>query len=242
MPANPDLYIFSNRKKVLDLTVASTAAMLAAPIEWATARALRKSIGEGPAYFEQERLGFTLRKLRTMLVPGAGEDQESVWDSSSLSDPRIPSGVAKFARSSRFDELPQLRQVVRGALAFGVERRLSMVGIRPLLDDHAAEFYEAARAKEPEAAERWYKEWIPNAPLGVISPAAAHYMGRSDNKEVDAATWVRLEDEYCQNADTLTDLTLMGNTMGKMANAAGSAAVSAAVSAIAAVARNITGR
>jgi len=78
----------------------------------------------GPVIYAQERVGlqgriFTLYKLRTMI---ADAEHESGPVLSSEEDDRV-TGVGRFLRLTRIDELPQLYNVLRG--------ELSVVGPRP---------------------------------------------------------------------------------------------------------------
>jgi len=78
----------------------------------------------GPVLFAQERVGlrerlFRIRKFRTMAVH-AERDTGPTWSWSG--DPRV-TPVGKLLRSTHLDELPQLWNVLRGAM--------SLVGPRP---------------------------------------------------------------------------------------------------------------
>jgi lipopolysaccharide/colanic/teichoic acid biosynthesis glycosyltransferase len=77
----------------------------------------------GPVLYSQDRVGengqiFKLYKFRTMR-PDA-ENGKSVW--CSPNDPRV-TGVGRFLRKTRLDELPQLYNVLVG--------QMSLVGPRP---------------------------------------------------------------------------------------------------------------
>jgi exopolysaccharide biosynthesis polyprenyl glycosylphosphotransferase len=127
-------------KRMMDLLVASLAALVLLPVALAVAVAL-KTLDPGPVLFGQRRLGrggqqFTLYKFRSMRVDA--EDvlrrepalyQQYVDNDFKLPealDPRI-SRFGLFLRKSSLDELPQLFNVMRGDM--------SMVGPRPIVPD-----------------------------------------------------------------------------------------------------------
>lgn len=73
----------------------------------------------GPVFFKQTRVGlgeknFTIYKLRTMRMD-AEDGTGAVW--AQADDPRI-TRFGKFLRRERFDELPQLYNVLRGNMSF----------------------------------------------------------------------------------------------------------------------------
>jgi sugar transferase (PEP-CTERM system associated) len=108
---------------VFNITVAFLVLVGSLPIILLTALAVRLS-SRGPILYHQVRVGldgvpFTLYKFRSMR-----EDAEAgtgaVW--ATKDDPRV-TRVGKFIRKTRFDELPQLFNVLRG--------EMSIVGPRP---------------------------------------------------------------------------------------------------------------
>jgi lipopolysaccharide/colanic/teichoic acid biosynthesis glycosyltransferase len=109
-------------KRATDLLVGSTLLVVSAPLQAATAVAIRATMG-APVLFRQERAGqhgspFTLWKFRTMCAPKADRTGPE-WDADRLTT------FGRFLRSSSLDELPSLWNVVRG--------NMSLVGPRPLL-------------------------------------------------------------------------------------------------------------
>lgn len=128
-------------KRILDVALASAGIVIAAPFVGLVALLIRLD-SPGPVFYSQERVGqdrrrrrrptandrrhrdlggrpFTIYKLRTMR-----EDAESatgpVW--AQKGDARV-TRLGKYLRLSRFDELPQLWNVLRG--------EMSLVGPRP---------------------------------------------------------------------------------------------------------------
>ena len=111
-------------KRLLDLTVSAAGLIVSGPLLLIIALAI-KSTSKGPVFFRQERLGmnekpFTLLKFRTM-VDEAEKETGPKWSSSD--DPRI-TGVGRFLRKTRLDEIPQLINILRG--------EMSLVGPRPI--------------------------------------------------------------------------------------------------------------
>jgi lipopolysaccharide/colanic/teichoic acid biosynthesis glycosyltransferase len=131
-------------KRLLDLTVALPCLLVAAPLLFAVAAAIRLT-SPGPALFRQARLGrdrrpFTLCKFRTMYT-GCPDDAHREYVTKLLTDEAPPDGgragvfkldgdaritpLGRLLRRTSIDELPQLLNVVRGDM--------SLVGPRPAL-------------------------------------------------------------------------------------------------------------
>ena len=110
-------------KRVLDLAVASTVAVFAAPILVIAALAIKLTDG-GSILYRQGRVGeggrpFEILKLRSM---GENAEAETGAQWSSQDDPRV-TRVGRILRRTHVDELPQLWNVLRG--------EMSIVGPRP---------------------------------------------------------------------------------------------------------------
>lgn len=121
-------------KRLLDITVAVVALLLAAPVLLIAVAALKLTSPRAHAFFVQERTGyrgrrFKLYKLRTM-VPDAESLKGQLahlngrsWPDFKIErDPRI-TRVGRILRATSVDELPQLFNVLRGDM--------SLVGPRP---------------------------------------------------------------------------------------------------------------
>jgi lipopolysaccharide/colanic/teichoic acid biosynthesis glycosyltransferase len=110
-------------RRVFDVTLACSGLLLSAPLLALAVLAIAMDSPGSPLYW-QERVGrrgrpFRLLKLRTM-HRDAEADGQPVWAQNE--DPRV-TRVGQVLRRSRFDELPQLWNVVRGDM--------SIIGPRP---------------------------------------------------------------------------------------------------------------
>jgi exopolysaccharide biosynthesis polyprenyl glycosylphosphotransferase len=137
-------------KRTIDIVGAAIGLVLAAPV-LAVAAAAIKIDSPGPVLFRQQRVGrggelFTFYKLRTMVI-GAEARRAELEASNQRSsgplfklaaDPRV-TGVGRLLRATSIDELPQLWNVLRGAM--------SLVGPRPALPSEVAQFDARLRAR-----------------------------------------------------------------------------------------------
>lgn len=108
-------------KRVVDLVVASLAAVVVAPV--VAVLAVLVKAGGGPAFFRQTRIGeggepFQIVKLRSMRVTSV--DSPARW--SDADDERV-TALGRFMRRTHCDELPQIINVLKG--------EMSIVGPRP---------------------------------------------------------------------------------------------------------------
>jgi sugar transferase (PEP-CTERM system associated) len=110
-------------KRLFDVTCAVVGLMVTSPLLALIAVIIKLSEG-GPVLYSQVRVGqdgrpFTLYKLRSMR-PDAETETGPVW--STAGDPRV-TRLGRFLRRTRFDELPQAWNILRG--------EMSIVGPRP---------------------------------------------------------------------------------------------------------------
>ena len=194
-------------KRVFDVALASTILVLSAPILLAGIVAVRLD-SPGPVFFKQVRVGrhgetFRLIKLRTMVV----DAEERKADLAHLNeadgalfkireDPRITK-VGRTLRKLSIDELPQLFNVLQGAM--------SMVGPRPALPDEVAEW-------DDEVVER----------LRVLPGLTGMWQvwGRSDTS---FETYKRLDLYYVDNWSLAHDLRICAKTVGVVLTGRGAA-------------------
>ncbi len=105
-------------KRAFDLTVASAALILTAPLMLVIGGLVRLT-SKGPAFYVQERVGqhgapFRLFKFRTMVVHA---EKASGVTLAVPNDPRV-TRFGRILRRSRLDELPQIWNVIRGDMSF----------------------------------------------------------------------------------------------------------------------------
>ena len=169
VPPWPRPYRIGRARRAVDLAVATTTALLVAPL-LAVAVLLIRMSGPGPVLHRATRVGeggrdFSLYKLRTMR-PGPGPAVTGA------DDPRITRLGALLRRTS-IDELPQLWNVIRGDMTlvgprpegreladrYPAECR-SILEVRPGLTGPAQLRFRERSATPPPGwdIERWYLE------------------------------------------------------------------------------------
>lgn len=128
-------------KRVMDLVIAGTALVLAAPVMVLVGLLIKITAG-GPAIFSHRRVGFggkpfNCYKFRSMVANSdevlkayldANPDARKEWEETHKirNDPRV-TFFGRLLRKSSLDELPQLINILRGDM--------SCVGPRPIVQD-----------------------------------------------------------------------------------------------------------
>jgi lipopolysaccharide/colanic/teichoic acid biosynthesis glycosyltransferase len=122
-------------KPVLDRAIGLLLLIVFSPVIAVSALAVIVTMGR-PVFYSQQRIGlggraFRLYKIRTMIpdrrvVGGAYTGADRRVTHKSVDDPRVTL-VGRALRATRFDELPQFLNVVKG--------EMSMVGPRPELPE-----------------------------------------------------------------------------------------------------------
>jgi len=136
-------------KRAASILLSLAGLLLGSPFLVLIAIAIRLG-SPGPVIFRQKRMGqngkiFTLYKFRSMRE---GADPDGLPRPAQAGDTRV-TGVGRWLRSTRFDELPQLYNVLRGDMAF--------VGPRPFVPREEEEclrsipFYEQRLMIKPGA-------------------------------------------------------------------------------------------
>jgi sugar transferase (PEP-CTERM system associated) len=105
-------------RRVFDVALSLLGLILAAPLLGLAALCIKLD-SAGPVFFRQERVGkdgkvFTIYKLRSMHVD-AEQASGPVW--ASEDDPRV-TRVGRVLRKIRLDEIPQMFNVLNGAMSF----------------------------------------------------------------------------------------------------------------------------
>lgn len=174
-------------KRILDITIASTALILLSPIYFIVARKVKKNLGS-PVLFRQVRPGlhgkpFEMIKFRTM---------KDAFDANGnpLPDSERLTPFGKMLRATSLDEMPELWNVIKGDM--------SIVGPRPLLMEYLP-LYNTEQAKRH------------NVRPGITGYAQVN--GRnaiSWEKKFDLDTW------YVENQSLWLDFKIMLKTIKKV--------------------------
>ena len=203
-------YLLSRRKRGLDVALSGAAV---AP-GWAMERLLRlyldRVLDQGKPYYNDIRLGggpdgTRTRKLRTMNHV-KGHEAVDPNDLFSENNPRIPTKLVEIIRRSRADELPQVRQVLKGEMSF--------VGIRPVSDRYFEEVRDHVGAQDALKWEKLLKS--PNVPAGITSLATVAIMKQNASKLGDYAPLrVEYDLRYPEVASFSTDMRIFYQSIGQ---------------------------
>lgn len=190
-------------KRLFDIVCAGLGLALLAPL-LLLAAVWVKLDSPGPALFRQIRVGrfgvpFTIHKFRTMrMAPGAAITVGA--------DPRITRS-GHFLRRTKLDELPQLWDVLRGAM--------SLVGPRPELpvyvELYPAELRERVLAVRPGITDPASLAFSHEAEL-----LAAAADPEREYREVILPAKLRLSADYAVRASLATDLRLIFATLARV--------------------------
>jgi lipopolysaccharide/colanic/teichoic acid biosynthesis glycosyltransferase len=193
-------------KRLFDILGAGFGLLLLSPLLLAVAVWIKLD-SHGPVMFRQQRVGrfghlFEIHKFRTMRVnaPALGP-QITVG-----ADPRITRS-GQWLRKTKLDELPQLWDVLRGAM--------SLVGPRPEVPRYVA-LYPAA-----------LREVVLSVRPGITDPASLSFRDESEllaraadpereYVEVVMPAKLRLAADYVRHASLAADLRLILATLGAL--------------------------
>ncbi|HEX2009591.1 MAG TPA: sugar transferase [Roseateles sp.] len=193
-------------KRLFDLLLSVLGLLVLAPLLLAIALWIKLD-SRGPVMFRQERVGrfgkpFLIHKFRTMRADAPRLGPEITVGA----DARI-TRAGRFLRGSKLDELPQLWDVLRGAM--------SMVGPRPEVPRYVA-LYPAE-----------LRELVLSVRPGITDPASLSFRDESallaaaadpEREYVDVVmpAKLRLAADYVRQASLLTDLRLILATLGAL--------------------------
>jgi exopolysaccharide biosynthesis polyprenyl glycosylphosphotransferase len=192
-------------KRSMDITFASVALVLLAPLYAAVAVAIKLDDG-GPVFFRQERVGqngrpFMMHKFRSMAVDAEARLAELRARNEAdgvlfklTDDPRV-TRVGKFLRQHSLDEFPQFWDVLRG--------RMSVVGPRPPLPSEVAQY------------ERHVHRRL------LIKPGVTGLWQVSGRSDLSWDESVRLDLSYVENWSVTGDLVLIMKTVREVIRAEG---------------------
>lgn len=190
-------------KRAFDLAVAALGLLLTAPLLALIAVAI-KCDSSGPVLFRQDRVGrggriFRIHKFRTMVV-----DAPTRGTSLTVGDDARITRVGRFLRRSKLDELPQLLDVLAGAM--------SLVGPRPELPQYVALYPAALRDK------------VLRVRPGITDPVSLTFVDESallarapdperEYVEVILPRKLTAAAEYAEHATLVTDLRIITRTL-----------------------------
>jgi lipopolysaccharide/colanic/teichoic acid biosynthesis glycosyltransferase len=190
-------------KRAFDLAVAALGLLLTAPLLASIAVAI-KCDSAGPVLFRQDRVGrggriFRIHKFRTMVV-----DASTRGTSLTVGDDARITRVGRFLRRSKLDELPQLLDVLAGAM--------SLVGPRPELPQYVALYPAALRDK------------VLRVRPGITDPVSLTFVDESallarapdperEYVEVILPRKLTAAAEYAEHATLVTDLRIITRTL-----------------------------
>lgn len=177
-------------KRLLDLAAGSLLLLLALPVLAVCAAAV-KLTSPGPILYRQVRIGrgqrpFTLWKLRTMRVDAEAEAVEVL---AQPGDPRL-TPIGAFLRRFRLDELPQLVNVLQGAM--------SLVGPRP---------------ERPGFVQRYLKEVPGYAERFSLAPGLTGLAQVNGDYHSSPQNKLRYELAYMANWSLWLDLSILLRTV-----------------------------
>lgn len=191
-------------KRGFDIICAALGLALLAPLLLVLALWVKLD-SAGPVFFRQERVGrhgrpFLIHKFRTMRADNAGP-QITVG-----ADPRITRSGA-FLRHYKLDELPQLWDVLRGAM--------SLVGPRPEVPKYVAMYPEELR------------QLVLSVRPGITDPASLRFRNESERLaaaadpereyiEVVMPAKLALAADYVKQASLGGDLRLIFSTLAAL--------------------------
>lgn len=193
-------------KRLFDVAAALVALIVLAPLLAVVALAVKLD-SPGPVLFRQERVGrhgvpFRIHKFRTMVADAPQRGPPITVGG----DPRI-TRLGAWLRRTRIDELPQLFDVLRGAM--------SLVGPRPEVARYVAqwppELRERVLAVRPGITDPASLEFIDEAALlAAAADPEREYVERIAPRKMRAAA------DYAAHATLRSDLVVIARTLRRL--------------------------
>lgn len=191
-------------KRLFDIVFAGLGLLLLGPLLAGVALWIKLD-SRGPVFFRQERVGrfgvpFRIHKFRTMVT-----DAERLGAQITVGDDARITAAGRWLRASKVDELPQLWDVLRGAM--------SLVGPRPEVPRYVALYPPAMR------------ELVLSVRPGITDPASLSFRNESEllaraadpereYVEVVMPAKLGLTADYVRQASLLGDIRLILATLG----------------------------
>ena len=185
--------IYPAIKRGFDVVFSIIGLILSSPILLLTALAIKLD-SRGPVLFWQDRLGkggktFRICKFRSMST-GAEKTGSGVY--SGKDDPRV-TRVGKIIRLTSIDELPQLVNIIQGAMSF--------IGPRPPLTYHPWRFEEYTEEQKK---------------MFSVRPGVTGWAQVNGRKTVEWNHRIEMSCWYAENMRFLLDLKIFIITIGKV--------------------------
>lgn len=182
-------YMFEAVKRIFDVFLSFVGLIASLPIIIIAAIAIRLET-KGPIIYTQERVGrdgklFTIYKLRTMYCDA--EQDGACW--AQKNDPRITK-AGRLLRKTRFDELPQFINVLRG--------EMSLVGPRP---------------ERPHFIQEFSKELPQFSDRLAVKPGLTGWSQVNGGYELSPAEKLEKDLYYIRNQSILLDLKIILKTV-----------------------------
>ena len=174
-------------KRIIDITIASTALILLSPVYLIVAHKVKKNLGS-PVLFRQVRPGlhgkpFEMIKFRTMKDALDAEGNP-------LPDSERLTPFGKMLRATSLDEMPELWNVIKGDM--------SIVGPRPLLMEYLP-LYNKEQAKRHN-----------------VRPGMTGYAQVNGRNAISWEEKFKLDTWYVENKSTVLDFKIMLKTVQKV--------------------------
>jgi exopolysaccharide biosynthesis polyprenyl glycosylphosphotransferase len=185
-------------KKFIDITISTLMLFILSPLILIIGLFIFLT-SKGPVIYSQERVGlrgrlFRMYKFRTMFADADEKKVELITQNEMdgpvfkiKNDPRITK-VGKFLRSTGFDELPQLFNIIKG--------EMSLIGPRPPLKEETLQ----------------YKKWQLRR-LSVKPGLSCFWQVKPDRNNIKFEKWMEMDLAYIDNWSLRLDFLILIKTI-----------------------------